>query len=178
MFRIKFLGPVIFFPRFFPWSFLLVLAWKTTEINMENSPRSEKYNAQRWVTDTPEKKITFKLDSSWYETTKLIIFNHVFFSFTEHHQQHQNLLKAEEDLHFCDPLQSLLTLKFLPWKILAKRSRTSKITMHKLMTLTRINPKVRNVFYQLNDHFLKKKSANFDNRNTKKYSYWSRIFLL
>ena len=79
-----------------------------------------------------------------------------FFSFTEHHQQHQNLLKAEEDLHFCDPLQSLLTLKFLPWKILAKRSRTSKITMHQLMTLTRINPKVRNVFYQLNDHYLKK----------------------
>ena len=103
------------------------------------------------------------------QNPSLIIFNHVFFSFTEHHQQHQNLLKAEEDLHFCDLLQSLLTLKFLPWKILAKRSRTSKITMHQLMTLTRINPKVRNVFYyQLKDHYLKSKSSNFDNRKMKK----------
>ena len=94
------------------------------------------------------KRLYMKLQNPFF-----IMFNHVFLSFIEHSQQHQNLLKAEEDLHFCDLLQSLLTLKFLPWKILAKRSRTSKITMHQLMTLTRINPKVRNVFYQLNDHY-------------------------
>ena len=70
----------------------------------------------------------------------LVLIMFFFFFLTEHHQQHQNLLKAEEGLHFCDLLQSLLTLKFLPWKILAKR-KTSKITMHQLMTLTRINPK-------------------------------------
>ena len=49
MFSIQSPSPEIFFRDFFPWSFLPVLAWKTTKKNMEHFPGSPKYDAKHWA---------------------------------------------------------------------------------------------------------------------------------
>lgn len=49
------------FSWFFPRSFLPVLAWNTTEKNIENFPGSQKYDAKHWI-------LTFESLSLWHCT--------------------------------------------------------------------------------------------------------------
>ena len=66
MFRIKFTGSIIISAIFFSWSFLPVLAWKTTEKTMENFSGSPKYDAKHWTHVEINLKLRFLIKSGYY----------------------------------------------------------------------------------------------------------------